>query len=561
MSIEAGNILRESREQKGVSIKDVSDALHIRIPYLQALENGRAEIIPSNVQARGFLRIYSEFLGLDPVDIIQEWDNPGSTALSKKAPTPDPITFSAPSNEESSQIPFQTYKSASDSRSGSHTSFKESRSFSETPVSPNAFQSIRPDPQKNNDPMSPIPEQGGWAGINTTVTPNVSPQYTQTGTFSESVPDITNATIPNTKDELSAQSNEELKRPDEAQKKRKEKKSLFRKKKTEPEQNNSQDPEASAQALFNEIGNMLSYRRKFLALSLEDCEAQTLIRSIYIESMENGKFDQLPSFIQARGMLNNYASFLDLDVDGIMLKLATALQLLSQKKNRRTETKRKPAKTAGRLRKFFTPDLFVGVFVIVGIAGIIIYSAVTIAAYRRNVAEPTPDLGISLLDQILDTTRTPSFLPTESPTAVQDSQSQPLITEIEETPEESEISMSTQPVQLFITANQRTLMRVVSDGKEVFSGRTIPNNTYPFDAENLIELTVGNGDAVSVVYNQQNLGRLGKIGEVVTIDFSPYMAATPTPQFSPTPTNTYEPTYTPQPETPLPTNTPTPYIP
>lgn len=560
MSIEAGNILRESREQKGVSIKDVSDTLHIRVPYLQALENGRAEIIPSNVQARGFLRIYSEFLGLDPVDIIQEWDNPGSTALSKKTTPPEQITFPSSVNEGATQTSFQTTMPAADNRSGYQSSNEDGRFFSEPQIPHNSFQPIQPDPLNSNDPISRIPEQRGWAGVNTAAAPSPQ-QYTYTGTSPESGQHASNGPLQYGTEEPSGHNNEEQKLPDEGQKKRKEKRSLFGKKKKEPEQNNSRDPEEAAQALFNEIGNMLSYRRKFLALSLEDCEAQTLIRSIYIESMENGKFDQLPSFIQARGMLNNYASFLDLDVDGIMLKLATALQLLSQKKNRRTETKRKPAKTAGRIRKFFTPDLFVGVFVIVGIAGIIIYSAVTIAAYRRNVAEPTPDLGISLLDQILDTTRTPSFLPTESPTAAPDSQSQPLITEIEETPEESEISMSAQPVQLFITANQRTLMRVVSDGKEVFSGRTIPNNTYPFDAENLIELTVGNGDAVSVVYNQQNLGRLGKIGEVITIDFSPYMAATPTPQFSPTPTNTYEPTYTPQPETPLPTNTPTPYIP
>ena len=72
---------------------------------------------------------------------------------------------------------------------------------------------------------------------------------------------------------------------------------------------------------------------------------------------------------------------------------------------------------------------------------------------------------------------------------------------------------------------------------------------------------ISNADAISIVYNQQNLGRPGNLGEVMTIDFSPFMAATPTPQFSPTPTNTYEPTYTPQPETPLPTNTSTPYIP
>ena len=84
MSIEAGNLLRETREEKGVSIKEASDTLHIRIPYLQALENGRAEIIPSAVQARGFLRIYAEYLNLNAADVIQEWDHPGSTSLSKR---------------------------------------------------------------------------------------------------------------------------------------------------------------------------------------------------------------------------------------------------------------------------------------------------------------------------------------------------------------------------------------------------------------------------------------------------------------------------------------------
>lgn len=544
MSIEAGNILRQSREQKGVSIKEASDALHIRIPYLQALESGRAEIIPSNVQARGFLRIYAEYLNLEAADIIQEWDHPGTSPLSNQS-------VSAPETPVVTPPVIQ-------------------------PAVPQAGQPVPPYNGVQNYPPAP----GSYTVINSPIrqekyTPNAGSYTEQSTPFSrENIPPAgqplpfqpgQSPQINSGPQEGSSPAAEEMPKPEQPKKDRKkpkEKKSLFGRKPKPQEQEKDKDPEVRAQELFTDIGNQLSYRRKFLSLSLEDCEAQTLIRSIYIESMEDGKFEQLPSFIQARGMLNSYASFLDLDVEEIMLKLAEALQLLSQKKNRRTENKRKPVRTAGRLRKFFTPDLFVGVFVIVGIAGIIIYSAITIAAYRRNVAEPTPDLGISLLDQFLDTTRTPAFIPTESPTAEAGMTIQDMIVEMEETPEEtSQLSVSSQPVQLFVTANQRTLMRVVSDGKEVFSGRTIPNNTYPFDAENLIELTVGNGDAVSVVYNQQNLGRLGKIGEVMTIDFSPYMAATPTPQFSPTPTNTYEPTYTPQPETPLPTNTPTPYIP
>lgn len=521
MSIEAGKILSETREQKGISIKEASDSLHIRIPYLQALESGRAEIIPSAVQARGFLRIYSEYLDLNANDMIQEWDNPGSTPLSQKQqqppeqtqPAPPPVVPPMPAAQPEQPVPpaFQA------SERSSYTQFQQDQP-SQIPV---------------NIPQGPAPSPE-------------PPVFT----------DIPKAPQP--------QMSETPEKPGKSEKKNKEKKNgggLFRKKSPAPEK--KEDPEQKAKELFKDIGEQLAYRRKFLSLSLEDCESQTLIRSIYIESMENGSFEQLPSFIQARGMLNNYASFLDLDVDTLMLKLATAIQLLSQKKNNRTEDNRKKrtTKKAGKMRKFFTPDLFVGVFVIVGIAGIIIYSAITITAYRRNISTPTMDLGVSLIDQFMESTRTPEFLPTASPTVVSGLQAQNFdIIPNEQATESAEV-ISNQPVQIFVNANQRALMTVLSDGKEVFNGRTLPDNTYPFDAENEIELRTSNGDALSVTYNQQNLGRLGRLGENVTIIFSPYLAATPTPQFSPTPTNTLQPTYTSMPETPLPTNTPTPYIP
>lgn len=545
MSLEAGNILRETREQMGVSIKDASDSLHIRIPYLQALESGRAEIIPSAVQARGFLRIYAEYLGLSTADIIQEWDNPGSTALSAGKPREDGIasgTAAAPLPGDASSNPMPPT------------------------TAPMNFSGFR----NREENSYPKPISGAIPAVQQQ--PTAAYQSPAVAEYRQQ-PDNLAAQAENISVEDSAAQNN--KKSAKKQKKEKKKKepgensghfSLFRKKPQETPV--KPDLEESAQELFNDIGRQLNNRRTMLALSLEDCESQTLIRSIYLSSMESGNFEQLPSLIQARGMLNNYASFLDLDVDDLMLKFATALQLLSQKKNRRgEEQKHKPAKRAGRLKKFFTPDLFIGIFVIVGIAGIIIYSAITITAYRRSVAESTPDLGLSLLEQYMDTTRTPEFLPTVSmtPDVLDDIITNPYaaIVTPEDTEEEDETALvtSSQPVQLFVTANQRALMTVISDGKEVFSGRTLPNNTYPFDAENLIELTVSNADAISVVYNQQNLGRPGKLGEVMTIDFSPFMAATPTPQFSPTPTNTYEPTYTPQPETPLPTNTSTPYIP
>lgn len=563
MSIEAGTILREAREQKGVSVKEASDELHIRIPYLQALESGRAEIIPSAVQARGFLRIYAEYLNLNAADVIQEWDNPGSTALSAKkeeepAPAPEAPVFSRQDQQPEDQVfPNRNRQQVPpnflplDRQEQVPTIPQESFNRGYPPVPPE-----RTDYYTSFQQQIPQNQQPAAAAQTQPVYPSNQP-IGQNGAYPPSY-NTSSASVPI--QAPAAGDDEKNTKQEQNEKKKSGGFHLFRKK--PPVEKEKPVKEESAQELFDQIGSELAHRRTFLSLTLEDCESQTLIRSIYLESMENGNFEQLPSLIQARGMLNNYASFLDLDVEAIMLKFATALQLLSDKKNRRNEEKkRKPTKTAGRLKKFFTPDLFVGVFVIVGIAGIIIYSAITITAYRRSVSQPTPDLGISLLEQYLETTRTPGFLPTTSPTAAPTALPGNIEFEVNEPTDEPEEITSSQPVQIFVSANQRALMRVIADGKEVFSTRTLPNHTYPFDAENLIELTVSNGDAISVTYNQQNLGRLGSLGEVVSINFSPVMAATPTPQFSPTPTNTYEPTYTPQPETPLPTNTPTPYIP
>jgi len=65
MSETIGQKLRSSREGKRLSIEQVADATRIRSHYLEALERDDLSAIPSTAQARGFLRIYADFIGLD----------------------------------------------------------------------------------------------------------------------------------------------------------------------------------------------------------------------------------------------------------------------------------------------------------------------------------------------------------------------------------------------------------------------------------------------------------------------------------------------------------------
>jgi cytoskeletal protein RodZ len=68
-----GKLLKEKRLEKGIDLGDVADITKIRKKYLEAIENGNYGEIPDKVYTKSFLKIYSDFLGLDRVDIIKRY--------------------------------------------------------------------------------------------------------------------------------------------------------------------------------------------------------------------------------------------------------------------------------------------------------------------------------------------------------------------------------------------------------------------------------------------------------------------------------------------------------
>lgn len=67
-----GKILREKREERKLSVAQISSAIRINKKYLQALEDENFLLIPSLVYAKGFLKAYSEYLGVDPKGLLSE---------------------------------------------------------------------------------------------------------------------------------------------------------------------------------------------------------------------------------------------------------------------------------------------------------------------------------------------------------------------------------------------------------------------------------------------------------------------------------------------------------
>ncbi len=93
-AVRLGADIREARERLGWEVPAIAAHLRIRKAYLEAIEAGRIGDLPGNVYAIGFLRTYSQALGLDPDEIGRRFREQTShlnqkTELDFPAPVPE----------------------------------------------------------------------------------------------------------------------------------------------------------------------------------------------------------------------------------------------------------------------------------------------------------------------------------------------------------------------------------------------------------------------------------------------------------------------------------------
>ena len=74
----AGADLRAARERLGLSLQDVALHLRIRIPHLEALEEGRVSLLPGTAYALAFVRTYANALGLDAEEMVRRFKTEAS---------------------------------------------------------------------------------------------------------------------------------------------------------------------------------------------------------------------------------------------------------------------------------------------------------------------------------------------------------------------------------------------------------------------------------------------------------------------------------------------------
>jgi cytoskeletal protein RodZ len=84
---ELGNTLSRARRARGITIEDAERDTHVSRRYLQALETEDFSVFPAPVYARGFLRTYSRYLGLNPEELVRVFPNGDLTVDVTPLPT------------------------------------------------------------------------------------------------------------------------------------------------------------------------------------------------------------------------------------------------------------------------------------------------------------------------------------------------------------------------------------------------------------------------------------------------------------------------------------------
>jgi cytoskeleton protein RodZ len=102
-----GTRLRLEREQRGVTLDQISRSTKIGTRFLQALEQDRFEQLPGGIFNKGFIRAYARFLGLNEEQTLADYL--AATSPGEPATAAEPAVPAQGESMQASSLPWGTF--------------------------------------------------------------------------------------------------------------------------------------------------------------------------------------------------------------------------------------------------------------------------------------------------------------------------------------------------------------------------------------------------------------------------------------------------------------------
>lgn len=105
LAAEMGAQLRQLREARGETTSDVAHSLKLTSRQIEAMEAGRLDLLPGAAFARGFLRNYARYLGVDAATVLAAFEAEVAPRAVELAPVSNAVGVMPSGGGRSVQIP------------------------------------------------------------------------------------------------------------------------------------------------------------------------------------------------------------------------------------------------------------------------------------------------------------------------------------------------------------------------------------------------------------------------------------------------------------------------
>lgn len=279
------------------------------------------------------------------------------------------------------------------------------------------------------------------------------------------------------------------------------------------------------------VGSELKAEREKRKIPLAHIAAETRISLRHLESLEEGRYNDMPGGIYNRAFLKAYCEILNLNIPEIMLRYENEIALALEKSA-------KPRVQVPRRSRSFriSPILIWGPMLAVSVAGLY-FSRNWITAIFSPYFSHTPAAPIRYETVGGGSASKPST--TQPPTAEFPAQAVPIESTAassaqlppsvpDSPPGSPSADAGNPPVSAFqpsihktfrleIDATEKCWVSIERDGTSVFQKIMEPGETQSFEAAEKFDLVVGNAGGVHLKIDGKPLKPLGKPGSVVKL--------------------------------------------
>ncbi|MGE5245084.1 MAG: helix-turn-helix domain-containing protein [Betaproteobacteria bacterium] len=91
-AVDVGRKLRDAREERGITLRQIASTTKISLAVLEALERNDISHLPGGIFSRAFVRSYASQVGLDPDEVVEEFvEQFPHGSVTAGHPTSDPV--------------------------------------------------------------------------------------------------------------------------------------------------------------------------------------------------------------------------------------------------------------------------------------------------------------------------------------------------------------------------------------------------------------------------------------------------------------------------------------